>query len=102
MCEPVHLLLAPRHRAPGALDLALVALRIQSSGFGGQRRFRPVARLGPLGRPPDQLDQALHDILAIAVLATILPRIDDQHAVVRDLPPGQPYEALAHVTRERW
>ena len=85
----------------GAFQLCACPLLLEAplyrSGGGSGRS----ARLHGNARCPDQLEQPLTSILAIARLGAMPMRLDDQHAVRSDLSTRQAHEAPAHIVGQR-
>ena len=84
---------ASRH-PPHRLDRGAVALLLLAPHLRGARRLGLVARRGRLGRLPDQRDQPLARVLAVAQLAAEARGRDDDHAVAGHAPAGQLVEPL--------
>ena len=90
-----------RHAPPRLLELAPAAFRIEPAflRFSGGPRF-PAGRNG-FRRFPDQCDQTNLRVLAVPLLRSEPPGLDDQHPCDAHPPPRQPDEALPHVIGQR-
>jgi hypothetical protein len=96
------LLISARDGTTQPLDLSLSALRFQAAQLRGPRWSGFMARLRPFRCSADQVPQPPERFLAVPILGWELPRVDDQHALVSHLLPGDADQALAHVIRQRW
>src|SRR5262249_45110998 len=63
----------------------------RSGGLGG------MARLGRRGGAPDQVDEPLARLLAVAFLCAVALGNDDQHTLGGEPPSGQALQPPAHV-----
>src|SRR6185312_13503284 len=88
-------------RAAQLFHVAALRLRLAQAFFGGARGLRLDAPLGHDARLPDQLEQALACIIAVALLRAEALRLDDEHALVGEPPAGEAFKAHTHFARQR-
>src|SRR5216684_2237731 len=100
ICRDTSRLVVRRHAAK-RLQRAVPLLVVEPLALAGLRRPGLLARHRRAGGGADQRDQTLERFLAVALLAALALRHQHQHAVARQPPAGQPFQALAHVMGQR-
>src|SRR4051812_8236979 len=84
-----------------ALDLRAVLFRIDAAFARGPCRLGGATNCRRRCGFPDQFKQTVARILPVALLRAVALRRDDDDAVAREPPAGQPLEAHRHVIAQR-
>jgi hypothetical protein len=69
---------------------------LQTSPSRCRRRLGQPPRDRRRRRSPDQIDQPLERVLAIALLRSVPPGVEDEHALVGHAPAGEALQPLAY------
>src|SRR6266700_3137597 len=96
--DPFYLILCRPAAQPLEAGAAFLRLQPALARRGGWARL--AAHAGSDAGAADELDQARERVLPVARLGAVTLRIDDEHALAREPPAGEPLEPLSNLLRQ--